>query len=161
MAYGRGADLASLQTYRSAQPNIAGLVARAAALAGPVLAARRQTLTFGPGAAPAALERRASRLCTLLTSAIQELSACTVRDGAISCTILRHAVVLRGENPIILPQSILALDWLTLVRAKALGVRTQLEWEQGRGPLLTLLLPAERAAPAECAPAVAEGCLPA
>jgi hypothetical protein len=149
MAYGRGVDLSIVPVQRRPEPAMDGVVARAVALAAPVLVARRQSLTFAPAAPAASAGRSATRLCALLAAAIHELSACTVRRGAISCTVLRHAVVLRGENPIILPEYALTLDWMTQVRAKALGVRAIFEWEQGRGPLLTLILPSPRGASRE------------
>jgi hypothetical protein len=160
MLYGRGADPSANSAQPTARDDIAALLERAACLAAPVLTARGQTLSIESGAHGAVIERRGARLCTLMACAIHEMSGCTVRGGSISCATLHHAVLMRGDNPIIVPEHALSLDWMMLVRAKALGVRPLLDWEQSRGPLLTLMLPAARTAPAGRAPALAEG-LPA
>ncbi len=114
---------------------------RAAQLAGPILAARNQTIAIGPTEGPAIAQRQ-MRIGPLLACAIQEMSGYTIRGGSISCLVMSHAVVLRGENPIVMPEHALALDWLTVVRCRAQGVSPTLVWDQGRGPTLMLTLPA-------------------
>jgi hypothetical protein len=114
---------------------------RAAELAGPILTARGQTITIAPEDGPAVALRQL-RIGPLLSCAIQDISGCTIRDGSISCLVMSHAIILRGENPIVMPEHALTLDWLTVVRARAHGVSPVLGWDQGRGPTLTLLLPA-------------------
>jgi hypothetical protein len=123
--------------------DLGDLARRAADLAAPILAARNQTIAIGPEDGLAIVQRQV-RLGPLLSCAIQEISGYTIRDGSISCLVLHHAIILRGENPIVMPEHALALDWLTNVRARALGVSPVLGWDQGRGPTLTLLLPAPR-----------------
>jgi hypothetical protein len=160
MPYGRGANLLALPASYTVKADLASLIARATILAQPVLAARGQTLVLASAPPPPAVERRSSRLCALLACAIHELSGCTMRGGRITCTLLHDGAMLRGENPIIMPDHALALDWIMLMRAKALGVRPILEWEQGRGPLLTLILPVAQEQ-AETGRAFAGRCQPA
>jgi hypothetical protein len=131
------------ETPSARQVDLRETARRAAALAGPILAARRQTIAIGPDD-DRATTPRLPRLGPLLCCAIQEISGYTARGGCISCLVLPHAVILRGDNPIIMPEHALALDWLTTVRARAHGVSPLLGWDQGRGPTLTLLLPAAR-----------------
>jgi hypothetical protein len=131
----------------AAGSGVASLVAIALDLCAPMLAARGQTATMDHQSGAAIVGRRSSPLGALLACAVQEVSGCTIRGGAITCTVLRHAVILRGDNPIIMPEAALSLDWMMLVRAKAVGVKASLQWEQGRGPLLTLALPTGACAP--------------
>jgi hypothetical protein len=128
-------------------PNdLASLLERAASLTAPILGARGQSVDMGPMAADVVVDRKACRVVALIASAFQELSGYTNRNGRITCTVLRHAVVMRGENPIIMPDAALPADWLMLGRAKALGITPMLTWDQGYGPVLTLALPARAAA---------------
>jgi hypothetical protein len=126
---------------RGAANDLANLLARAAALVAPILRARGQTVVMGPVAADIAVDRKPCRLVALMAAAFQEISGYTTRNGAITCTTLRHAIVLRGENPIIMPDAALTADWLMLGRARALGIDAILSWDQGRGPVLTLAMP--------------------
>jgi hypothetical protein len=123
------------------QLDLRDVARRAAELAGPILAARGQTIDIGPEDGPAVAPRQ-QRLGPLLSCAIQEISGYTRKDGSISCLVMSHAIIMRGENPIVMPEHALTLDWLTVVRARAHGVSPLLGWDQGRGPALTLLLPA-------------------
>jgi hypothetical protein len=124
--------------------DVASLISRAAALSAPIFAARRQTIAAGPTVADVFVDRKPCRMVALFACALQEMSAFTIRNGVVTSMVLRHAVILRGENPIIMPDHALSIDWVMLGRSRALGVKPELSWDQGRGPLLTLLLPSER-----------------
>jgi hypothetical protein len=126
---------------RDATNDLASLLARAISLTAPILSARGQTVDMGPVVAGVIVDRKPCRLVALIAAALQELSGYTNRNGRITCMTLRHAVMLRGENPIIMPDSALTVDWLMLGRAKALGISPLLTWDQGSGPLLTLIMP--------------------
>jgi hypothetical protein len=140
MQNSQGHDAAQPRTERPTS-DVASLLARAASLVSPILAARGQSIVMGPMAGDVMVDRKPCRLVALIAAALQEMSGYTNRNGRITCMVLRHAVVLRGENPIIMPDSVLAADWLMLGRAKALGIAPQLTWDQGRGPVLTLIMP--------------------
>jgi hypothetical protein len=136
-----GAAAPAAPSQPGAANDIASLLARAAALAAPILHARGQKAVMGPMAAEISIERKPCRIVALMAAAFQELSGYTNRNGAITCMAVRHAIVMRGENPIIMPDAALTPDWLMLGRARALGIVTTLSWDQGRGPVLTLSMP--------------------
>jgi hypothetical protein len=144
----RHEKMAKTSHSRDATNDLASLLARAISLTAPILSARGQTVDMGPVVAGVIVDRKPCRLVALIAAALQELSAYTNRNGRITCSVLRHAVILRGENPIIMPEQALAVDWLMLGRAKALGITPTLTWDQGHGPVLILELPA-RVASAE------------
>jgi hypothetical protein len=119
----------------------ASLLTRAATLTGPIFAARGQTIILEPTAGDAYAAERPCRIVALFACALQEMSSLVLRNRSIACSVQGDTVVFRGENPIIMSDSVLAVDWLLLGCAKALNVVPTLDWEQGRGPRLTLMLP--------------------
>lgn len=119
----------------------ATLLSRAARLSSPMLAARGQIVSFGPMERDTYAGDRPCRIVALFACALQEMSTLTQRKGVVTCTVLADAVVFRGDNPIMIPDAALAMDWMMLDRARALAVVPQLGWDQGRGPVLTLVLP--------------------
>lgn len=117
------------------------LLMRAAALTGPIFAARGQTIVLEPTTEDLFAGDRPCRMVALFACALQEISSLALRNGSVTGSIFGDAVVLRGENPIIMSDSVLSVDWLLLGRARALGVVPTLGWDQGRGPMVTLILP--------------------
>jgi hypothetical protein len=83
-----------------------------------------------------------ARLIELLSDAIRDISSLSLRDHDLIIRFSRNLIAISGCNPIDLPNTGLELEKAFRLRAFMMRVGVALTWEQGRGPALTLTLPA-------------------
>jgi len=85
-------------------------------------------------------------LAALVAHAISDISSFSRRGAKLSLGALGASIVVRGVNPIDLPEHGLLVEEELRLKAANLLADTRLAWDQGRGPLLTIVLPTARPA---------------
>ena len=82
----------------------------------------------------------------LLADAIRDISSVSRRSASLSLDAKDETIVIHSDHPLDLPVKGLEVDETLRLAAQDLGVAMELAWEQGRGPRLTLKLPASQQA---------------
>jgi hypothetical protein len=82
----------------------------------------------------------------LLADAIRDISSVSCRSASLSVDVQDATIVIRSDHPLELPGRGLEVDETLRLAAQDLGVAMEFAWDQGRGPRLTLTLPAQQPA---------------
>ena len=81
------------------------------------------------------------RLARLVARALGDVASVSRRGGSLSLGSARGAVVIRGSHPLDIPGEGLPINQSLRLLADQLHVTLVMNWDQGRGPRLTLSLP--------------------
>jgi hypothetical protein len=102
------------------------------------LTRRDQELTFDGPSGSIVRFSRADALCELIARAIAEVSGLSGRAARIRMKWDRNSIRVSGGNELELTDLRLHPDTVLAILAEKLGVSTELVWEQGIGPTLTI-----------------------
>jgi hypothetical protein len=102
---------------------------------------RDQTISAAPQNSRTATLMSQPRLVDLISDCIGEISGLALRHSDLTLSVKAGTISIEGSNPIYLPEDVLTLPALVRMRCLAMDVRPSLLWNQGVGPVLTLVMP--------------------
>jgi hypothetical protein len=127
---------------RVSSPDAEWFFSKALSTCDDVLRSRQQSIMIDDVAFDAAGEIDGERLARLLARALRDMSVLSRRGAVLSLTADGSAIVIESHHPIEIPGAGLEIDSAIKEEARTLHVAAEMTWDQGRGPRLTLMLPA-------------------
>ncbi len=125
----------------ASSPNAEWIFSQALSGCDDVIRNRQQSVMVNHGAFENGGAIDGKTLAQLLARALRDMSGLSSRGAVLSLTAAHSAIVIESHHPLELPGIGLEIDRAIQQEARNLHVAAELEWDQGRGPRITLTLP--------------------